>query len=175
MARALKRFTAPDYHLLNHVTLPLENGSTQVDHILVSRFGIFVIETKDHGGWIFGGADDRYWTQVFYGNKFRFQNPLHQNRGHVRAIRQLLEFLSPDAFRALVVFTGDAKFKTKVPAGVLTVNELIAYIQNQTFEVMSFNRLQFCVGRLETARLSISKETDVAHIQRIRRRFGIEE
>ena len=44
------RFVAPDYHLLNHVTLRLREGTTQIDHVLVSRFGIFVIETKDYRG-----------------------------------------------------------------------------------------------------------------------------
>ena len=175
VTRALRQFSAPNYHLLNHVTLPLESASTQVDHILISRFGIFVIETKDHGGWIFAGAEDRYWTQVFYGNKFRFQNPLRQNRGHVLAIQELLEFLPPEAIRSAVVFTGNAKFKTSVPAGVFTLKELVAYVQGQTLEVMSINRLQFCVGRLETARLSISKATDVAHVQRLRRRYGIQD
>jgi hypothetical protein len=174
-SNALRRFSAPNYHLLNHVTLPLGNGSTQVDHILVSRFGIFVIETKDHGGWIFGSADDRYWTQVFYGNKFRFQNPLMQNLGHIRVIQRLLEFLPSDAIHSLVVFTGKAKFKTPVPAGVFTLKELVAFVEGQTVEVMSVNRVQFCVGRLETTRLSISKETDVAHVQRVRRRYGKED
>ncbi len=44
-------FGFPDYHLMNHVTLQLKDGTTQVDHILVSRFGVFVIETKDYKGW----------------------------------------------------------------------------------------------------------------------------
>ena len=45
-------FAPPDYHLMNHVTLQLKDGTTQIDHILVSRFGVFVIETKDFNGWI---------------------------------------------------------------------------------------------------------------------------
>jgi len=174
VAHALRAFGPPDYHLLNHVTLPLESGSTQIDHILISRFGVFVIETKDHGGWIFGSAHDRYWTKVYFGNKYRFQNPLQQNVRHVRATQALLEFLPPDAVRPMVVFTGNAKFKTTVPTGVFTLKEMLAYIRAQSTEVMSVNRVQFCVGRLETARLSISKQTDVEHVQRIRRRFGIE-
>src|SRR5690349_12424781 len=64
LSRALKmRFLAPDYHLLNHVTLRVKDETTQIDHVLVSRFGIFVIETKDYKGWIFAGSNDRYWTQ----------------------------------------------------------------------------------------------------------------
>jgi hypothetical protein len=46
-------FGAPDFHLLNHITLKLNDGTTQIDHILVSRFGVFVIETKGYIGLIF--------------------------------------------------------------------------------------------------------------------------
>lgn len=175
LSHALKKqFVAPNYHLLNHVTLRLKDGTTQVDHILISRFGIFVIETKDYGGWLFAGSGDRYWTQVFYGNKFRFQNPLRQNFRHVSAIQDLLEFLPSDAIRPVVVFTGNAKFKTAIPEGVFTLAGFLAHIESQVVEVISINRVQFCVGRLETARLSISKETDIEHIQGLRRRYGIQ-
>ena len=42
-----RKFRPPDYHLMNHVTIQMDDGTTQVDHILISRFGVFVIETKD--------------------------------------------------------------------------------------------------------------------------------
>jgi hypothetical protein len=173
LSRALKmRFVAPDYHLLNHVTLRLEDGTTQIDHVLVSRFGIFVIETKDYRGWIFAGPRDRYWTQVLYRAKFRFQNPLRQNHGHVRAIQELLDFLPADVVRPVVVFTGDAEFKTNIPDGVFTVAGFLAFVEGTNQEVVSVNRVQFCVGRLETTRLSITKATDVEHVQGLRRRYG---
>ncbi len=122
LSRALKmRFVAPDYHLLNHVTLRLKDETTQIDHVLVSRFGIFVIETKDYKGWIFAGPGDRYWTQVLHRAKFKFQNPIRQNHRHVRAIQELLEFLPADVVRPVVVFTGDAEFKTTIPDGVFTL------------------------------------------------------
>ena len=173
VARALhKRFAAPDYHLLNHVTLRLKEGTTQIDHILVSRFGVFVIETKDYRGWIFGNRDDRYWTQVHYRAKFRFQNPLRQNYLHTRAVQELLEFLPASAIRSVVIFTGDAEFKTPLPEGVFSLEGFQIYVESHTAEVLSINRVQFCVGRLETARLTITKLTDVEHVQRLRRRYG---
>jgi hypothetical protein len=173
LSRALKmRFVPPDYHLLNHVTLRLEDGTTQIDHVLVSRFGIFVIETKDYKGWIFAGPRDRYWTQVLYRAKFKFQNPLRQNHRHVRAIQALLDFLPRNAVRPAVVFTGDAEFKTPIPDGVFTVAGFQAFVEGTTAEVMSVNRVQFCVGRLETMRLSITKATDVEHVQGLRHRYG---
>jgi hypothetical protein len=176
LSRALKRrFTPPDYHLLNHLTLPVSGGTTQVDHVLVSRFGVFVIETKDYRGWIFGSADSRQWTQVLYRAKFRFQNPLQQNHRHVLAVRGLLDFLPADAVRPVVFFTGTAVFKTPIPDRVFTLEGFMAHVESQTVEVMSVNRLQFCVGRLETARLAVTRKTDIEHVQRLRRRYGSDE
>jgi hypothetical protein len=173
LSRAVKeKFTAPDYHLLNHVTLQLKDGTTQIDHILVSRFGVFVIETKDYRGWIFAGSGDRQWTQVLYKKKFRFQNPLLQNHRHLRAVQELLDFLPLEAIRPVVVFTGSAEFKTNVPVGVFALPEFLAYVEDHITEVMSINRVQFCVGRLETTRLSITQTTDVEHIQDLQRRHG---
>jgi hypothetical protein len=139
---------------------------------LVSRFGIFVIETKDYKGWIFAGADDRFWTQVLYHFKFRFQNPLRQNYGHVRAIRDLLDFLPADVIRGIVVFAGGAEFKTPIPNGVFGLAGLLDFVEAHATEVMSLNRVQFCVGRLETLRLSISRTTDVEHVEGLRRKYG---
>jgi hypothetical protein len=87
-------------------------------------------------------------------------------------VQGILDFLPPEAVKSVVVFSGDAEFKSDVPQGVLAIDELAGFLRNQTEEVMSLNRLQFCVGRLETARLAITRETDVEHIQNLARRFG---
>ena len=165
-------FGPPDYHLMNHVTLRLTDGTTQIDHILISRFGVFVIETKDYKGWIFANAQHANWTQVLFKMRFRFQNPILQNSRHVRAVQGLLDFLPPGAVKSAVVFTGEAEFKTEVPPGVFSLSGLIDYLGEQTVEVMSLNRVQFCVGRLETMRLAISGKTDVEHVESLERRHG---
>lgn len=169
---ALTNFGPPDYHLMNHVTLQMNDGTTQVDHILVSRFGVFVVETKDYKGWIFANANQANWTQFLFKWKFKFQNPIFQNIRHVRAVQGLLDFLPPGAVKSVVVFTGEAEFKTEIPQGVFRISGLLDYLREQTVEVMSLNRVQFCVGRLETARLAISGKTDVEHVQSLERRHG---
>lgn len=165
-------FNAPNYHLLNHITLRLPDGTTQVDHILISRFGIFVIETKNYNGWIFANAQHANWTQVIFNKKSQFQNPILQNFRHVKAVQALLDFLPSDCIRSLVVFTGSAEFKTEVPLGVVRLSELVDHIRAHTTEVMSQNRMQFCVGRIEATRLAITNETDVEHVQNLKRRHG---
>lgn len=165
-------FRSPDYHLLNHITLPIKGGTTQIDHILVSRFGLFVIETKHFSGWIFANPAQTHWTQTFFSRKFKFRNPIFQNQLHVRAVQDLLDFLPSEVVRSVVVFTGSAEFMTEVPAGVFDLAGFVAHVRGFNVEVMSLNRMQFCVGRLETARLSISGKTDLKHVQNLERRYG---
>ena len=81
---------------------------------------------QDYDGWIFAGASDRHWRQALYQEKQKFQNPITQNRGHVRAIRALLEFLPAEVVRSLVVFTGGAEDKTDMPDGVFTLAGCLA-------------------------------------------------
>jgi Nuclease-related domain len=166
----LSNFAPPDYHLMNHITLQVHDGTTQVDHILVSRFGVFVIETKDYKGWLFAHESQAKWTQVLFHWKFRFQNPIFQNRRHVMAVQRLLDFLPPEAVKSAVVFTGDAEFKTDIPRGVFRIPEFIGFVRGQVDEVMSLNRVQFCVGRLETERLAVTRQTDIEHIENVRRK-----
>src|SRR5262249_8834416 len=58
-----------EYRLFNDLILPALDGTTQIDHVIVSRYGVFVIETKNMKGWIFGSADQAVWTQVAYRRK----------------------------------------------------------------------------------------------------------
>lgn len=165
-------FSSPSYHLLNNVTLPIKDGTTQVDHILVSRYGIFVIETKHYAGSISGDPYAAEWTQVRFTKQYKFQNPIRQNYLHVAAVAELLEFLPSEQIHSVVVFTGDATFKTERPPQVVTLGELIALIDKYSAERLTQNRMHFCVGRLECHRKAISGQTDVEHVEHLRRRFG---
>ena len=119
------------YRDINNVTIPTTNGTTQIDHIIVSRYGIFVIETKTMEGWIFGSEKDAQWTQSLYGNKFRFQNPLRQNYRHVKALEEFLG-LSSSMFHSVVCFLGEtSRLKTALPANVICGGPF-SYIQKKT-------------------------------------------
>ena len=170
-----KHFDSPNYHLLNHITIKYGSSTTQIDHILVSRYGVFVIETKNYKGWIFANAKQPTWTQVLYRLKFKFQNPIHQNRLHVVALRELLDFLPQDDIKSVVVFSGTAEFKTEIPNGVYKLHQLKDYLESFTEELLSENRVQFAVGRIETARMAISSKTDVEHVEALKKRYGNKE
>lgn len=171
--RALtQNFTGTSYHLLNNITLPFDDGTTQIDHVLVSKGGIFVVESKHYSGWIFANPSSTTWTQVMFKQKYKFQNPLRQNYKHIKAIQQVLDFVPSVHIHSLVAFTGDAEFKTEQPTGIFDVAGLVQHIRQFTSEVLTENRMQFCVGRLECHRKLISGQTDVEHQAYLNRKYG---
>jgi hypothetical protein len=92
VTKKLLQLDPTHYKVLNDLLLPSKGSLdvTQIDHIVVSNYGIFCIETKSYQGWIFGNANQEYWTQVIYHYKKRFYNPLRQNYAHVKAIEELV-------------------------------------------------------------------------------------
>jgi len=163
------RFHHP-HTLLNNITIPINGDTTQIDHVLVTDTGIFVIETKHYAGWIFGTPDDSTWTQVLYKSRHRFQNPLHQNQRHIRALQQLLPNLPLDAFHSLVVFTGNAQFKTNVGSQVLHLHSLIPFLEAYRPLRLDERQMAYVIGRIEMKRLRRSLETDEYHHNALRRR-----
>ena len=78
------------YQRFHDVIIPSSHGTTQIDHILVSPFGVFVVETKNYKGWIYGSEDQSTWTQVIYKSKHKFQNPLRQTHRHKKVLSKYL-------------------------------------------------------------------------------------
>ena len=115
------------YHALHDLLIPLYESTTQIDHLYVSRYGIFVVETKNYAGWIYGDAEQKQWTQVLYQQKRRFYNPLKQNETHIKALAYLLK-LPMETFHSIVVFVGEAEFKTALPDNVLQGADISGYV-----------------------------------------------
>lgn len=155
------------YHLIRNVTLPAGKGTTQIDHIIVSRFGVFVIETKNMKGWIFGSAHQPYWTQQIFRHKSRFQNPLRQNYKHVKTLEALLG-IDPAHIHSLIVFAGACRFKTHMPPNVLYASSYIGYIKSQQDTVLSDAQIRLFIRRIERHRLARSVRTHVEHLRHVR-------
>lgn len=123
------------YRRVDDVIIPAPNGTTQIDHILVSKFGVFVIETKNIQGWIFGDPQSDKWTQSIYGKKSQFQNPLKQNYRHTKTLAEYLQ-IDHGLIKPVVFFIGDCKFKIPMPQNVLNKG-LIPYIKGFTQKCLS--------------------------------------
>ena len=112
-----------------------KDGTSEIDVLMICRKGIWVIESKNYSGWIFGKASDYMWTQTLKGKnrkskKNTFYNPIAQNRGHIKYLKKYLEMDIP--FVSLVVFSDRCVFKS---------------LENNTdeAEVIHLNSLQYCI------------------------------
>ena len=159
-----------NYHIIDDA-LFLSNGrSTQIDHIVVSPFGVFVIETKGYAGWIFGGENNEYWTQNIYGNKTSFYNPIRQNAGHVRFINYLLRDLGNIPVIPIVVFNNEADLNVNVTQHIVVnrCNLYDAIVQYQQV-VISEELKQRIIARINE-HLTFGKEAVKEHKQLVHQR-----
>ena len=165
--RLLSKLPESDYTLIKDVTLPTSDGTTQVDHIVVSKYGIFVVETKNMKGWIFGSARQKQWTQKIYRHSSKFQNPLHQNYKHIKALETLLG-CSEEHLHSVIVFIGDSTFKTEMPPNVTYARGSIRYIQqfnDVVFSDKDYARLTESINRIKLKRGVI---TDLKHRKHVK-------
>lgn len=116
----LKKLPKEKYLVLNDVMVLSNNTTYQIDHVVVSEFGIFVIETKQYNGYIVGNEYDKKWKQ---NNKFYINNPIHQNYGHVKALENILK-LNNNKFISIVCIPSTAKIKINSKSYVLHLYEL---------------------------------------------------
>lgn len=104
----------PGYHkVLFNLYLPKGNGkTTEIDLVYIHETGIYVIESKNYGGWIFGDENNRNWTQTMpNGKKYPFYNPIWQNKGHIQALQAVLPSVSQEYYKSLIVFSERCKLK----------------------------------------------------------------
>ena len=162
----------PEYILLNDCTLPDEqSGTTQIDHILLSPYGIFIIETKNYKGWIFGSERQKLWTQKIFKKSYKFQNPLHQNYKHQKVLEQVLaDIITPEYLHSIVVFMPDCEFKTDMPVNVFRGAAWVDYVKNFKAEVIPAMKLKRIQLRIEKEVLEKSWKTNRIHVENLKQR-----
>lgn len=121
--RMLKELPMEGYRVLANLLIPNgRDGLTQIDHVVVCRFGVFVIETKNWEGWVFGTEREKDWKITYPGGReCKVKNPLHQNWGHVQAVVQLVEPLgvNPAWVHGMVFLSAQAVLKKGPIQGVV--------------------------------------------------------
>jgi ribosomal protein L37AE/L43A len=154
------------YHLIKNVTLPTMDGTTQIDHIIVSVYGVFVVETKNLRGWIFGTPNQRTWTQKIYRHTNKFQNPLHQNYKHTKTLQALLG-LEENQVHSVIVFIGESEFKTPMPDNVTYGMGYVRYITTKTQPVLSPKQVIEITQAIESGRLARTFKNHREHVKHV--------
>ena len=172
-----------DYYVMDDVVLITERGTTQIDHIVVSRYGIFAVETKNYSGEIYGDDKRRQWTQIIatdvtYGKKWwktytyitknKFYNPVKQSWVHVYEIKKYLPEWPHIKIVPIVVFAGSAILKNvESDNHVIYDDELLETIEDYRTVCLSDADVKVIVKRLSelNARLVVNNK---AHIRNVR-------
>lgn len=132
--RELKKLPK-DYFIINDVMVKTSDNKThQIDHIIVSKYGIFVIETKQYNGYIKGNDYDKRWMIKSGNKRFYVNNPLHQNYGHVKSLHEILN-ISEEKFISLVCILSRAKVSVK-SNNVTRIYDLLEKIYSYKEEII---------------------------------------
>ena len=140
VAKVLASLPKKKYIVLNDLLFKDGQRTTQIDHIVVSVYGIFVIETKCYQGHIVGNINRDYWTQYLGDRRNSLYNPLFQNDGHVSFLLKKFRVLKQRDIRVLpvVVFVSTSKLTLSEECdNVLWLRELKPYIRAYSQKVLT--------------------------------------
>lgn len=156
-----------EYIVFNDLFFENNGYSTQIDHIIVSPYGVFVIESKGYKGWITGGENSEYWTQTIFNSKYKFYNPIRQNIGHVRFLRHLLGTVM---FIPIVVFDNSANIKTHIASIVVNICNLNYSILQYKTPVLSKEAVDTIVQTIRLTSKIANNEVLKQHIVNVKTR-----
>lgn len=169
VARKLAHLPCEEYKVFNDVLIRTGSGTSQIDHIVVSKYGIFVIETKNYGGWIHGNENSEYWTQTIYKKKTKFRNPVKQNWAHIYALKEILPDWGQAVYHPIVVFAGSGELKnvySQVP--VMYHDQLLWSLTNtERTPVLSIAQVGYIADRLNEVAIQ-DKQAKKEHVRQVR-------
>lgn len=153
-------------YIINNYMLEYEGKSSQIDHIIIKPNGVFVIETKNYSGLIFGNENQLNWTQVLaYGKvKHKLYNPLKQNATHIYRLKKILDDDSIN-IESIVVFVRN-NTKHIVADNVIPLFRLKRFLKQQLGEELSFDRMREIYNKLIGSKqiCNVSKREHIENI-----------
>lgn len=154
----LKKLSKEEYIVLNDIVLNIDNATHQIDHIVLSKYGIFVIEMKNYYGMIIGSEYKDKWTQYLGKNKFHFKNPIHQNYGHIKALSKLLK-TDESYFTSIICFSNQSNLKVNTNTSVVNLGKL-------NIEIQKFNLLKYDINIVEISNTILNNNIQDKNIRK---------
>lgn len=119
------------YERFRDIMIPSKNQTAQIDNGLITPYGIFVVETKNYSGEVYGGQDEPTWVHSFPGGRKdkTFLNPIMQNKTHINALKALLKKYPGVPIYNLVAFSDNCVVNPPDLTDVVYFSSLNAAIQ----------------------------------------------
>ena len=168
----LKKLSQKEYKIFNNIMLEDKKGTHQIDHIIISKYGIFVIEMKNYYGIIKGDDNKDKWIQYLGKNKYYFKNPLNQNYGHVKALEDILK-INNSYFIPIICFSNSAKLNVTSKKLIVQLNYLIETIKTYNTEYKDLNIN--CIEKIIKDNNIIDKTKRKQHIKDIKSKIKLEQ
>lgn len=147
----LYRIANKGYVIFNDILLGTPTSYTQIDHLIISIYGIFVLETKNYGGKVYGHLNAKQWKHVTKRGSNTFYNPIKQNESHVYAVKKALGINNDMYYQPLVVFTGRCELHIDPTDKVIELQHLIPVITRYQVPIMSMQEVQELAMRLNNS------------------------
>ena len=166
----MRNFSSGDYAVISNVLMPYSGriGTSQIDNIVVSIYGIFCIETKSHKGWILGSKVRGIFTQVLYRNKYPIvPNPVTQNETHINALKELLGNKVKAPIVNIVVFPSADKFIMEGYENVGSMNDLYDIISSRHGKVYLYKEAKEIIDSISKANMKYP-EAHAYHARNVR-------
>lgn len=152
----LEDLDCEDYRVYNDLLVRNGDYTTQVDHLVISRYGVFVLETKNVHGKVYGGSNAEFWKQYLpasgykrYGftQEHKLRNPIWQNNGHIKTLRKLV-FGNDVPMYGIVVFPINTVINVTAEQPVMNMHNVVPYIKRYRDVVLSSEQMSFYRKRL---------------------------
>ncbi len=136
----LKSFIKDSGYLFNDYLFDMNNNSCQIDHILLTKKGIFIVETKNYSGVIYGYENSQKFYQYLNNGKIKneFYSPLKQNETHINKIKKILN--NNINVYGIVCFIKN-NFKNKDIKNIVSIFTLKKYIKSFKNDCLTIDEL----------------------------------
>lgn len=158
------------YTLLSNIRLNTGRGEVHLDHVLVSPYGVFVIEACHLWGGISGASDRTWWSRRLFFSRLEFRNPLQKAMANIELLQDLLG-LEAHQFHALVVFSSYATLKPGLPVNVTGMVGMLPFIQVRTERLIEYEEADRIAQLLQAGRLRPRRGTTASPAGSIKARY----
>lgn len=164
----LSQLSQEDYRIYNNIYVNYNGMSVQIDHLVISRYGVFVIETKNYSGKIYGYENSDNWIQYLNDEKYLFKNPIKQNKFHALAVKNILR-ISESAILPIVVFLPKSDLKCETDSTVIYSYQLYSFIDSKKEIKFKDESIDILISNLNNSMIN-HENIELKHIEEIKRR-----
>ena len=166
--------------IMANIYLPKKDGmTTEIDLLMITETGMYVFDSKNYSGWIFGNEKSKNWMQTLPNKqKFPFYNPIWQNKGHINALKSVLQLENDDLFISYIIFSERCTLKkievTSDRVRVIKRGQLVKSIKQEMYSATKvltptqIEELYSMLKKYENADDVIKK----LHVDQVKRKKG---